>query len=339
MASPNPPQPARLLVGVLLVPLIVIAALSAFAWPAARLEPRHLPLGVAGSEQTVTALTARLEHQANAIDVHMYKNETEATQAIKDRDVYGAIVTTPEGVTVLTASAASPIVAQELTSVAAQATGDNAGAAKQPPHIVDVVPASPKDPRGVALSSSVLPLVLAGVLTGLIVTGVSRPGAARLGALITAAAMAGLAGAAITQSWLGVIGGNWVANAAVLGLTVLAIASLVAGLDAVWGRIGQVVAAMLMVFIGNPFSGVSSAPELLPQPVGRLGQLLPPGAGGNLLRSTAFFDGNGAAVHLTVLLVWVGLGLTPLIWAGLRSRQESRPTKPETAMSPNSANA
>jgi hypothetical protein len=48
-----------------------------------------------------------------------------------------------------------------------------------------------------------------------------------------------------------------------------------------------------MVLIGNPFSGVGTGPELLPQPVGAIGQLLPPGAGGNLLRSTAFFDGAG----------------------------------------------
>ena len=49
-----------------------------------------------------------------------------------------------------------------------------------------------------------------------------------------------------------------------------------------------------MVLIGNPFSGVGSAPELLPQPIGAIGQLMPPGAGGNLLRSTGFFDGAGA---------------------------------------------
>jgi hypothetical protein len=35
-----------------------------------------------------------------------------------------------------------------------------------------------------------------------------------------------------------------------------------------------------------------------------IGQLLPPGAGGNLLRSTGFFDGAGGAEHLTVLAVW-----------------------------------
>ena len=67
-----------------------------------------------------------------------------------------------------------------------------------------------------------------------------------------------------------------------------------------------------MVFIGNPFSGATSAPELLPAPVGTIGQWLPPGAGANLLRSTAYFGGHGASGHLTVLIVWIVLGLAAI---------------------------
>jgi hypothetical protein len=51
-----------------------------------------------------------------------------------------------------------------------------------------------------------------------------------------------------------------------------------------------------MVLVGNPLSGISSAPERLPEPAGALGPLLPPGAGGSLLRSTAFFDGAGVGL-------------------------------------------
>ncbi|MEU3616346.1 hypothetical protein ABZ725_29095 [Streptomyces sp. NPDC006872] len=38
--------------------------------------------------------------------------------------------------------------------MATQPTGGDAGAAKQPPHVVNVVPASPEDTLGVALLSS-----------------------------------------------------------------------------------------------------------------------------------------------------------------------------------------
>ena len=104
------------------------------------------------------------------------------------------------------------------------------------------------------------------------------------------------------QSWLDVVGGNWAANAAAMSLTVLAIASLVGGLWALLGELGLILAALAMVLIGNPFSGVGSAPELLPEPVGAIGQLMPPGAGGNLLRSTGFFDGAAAGGHAAVLV-------------------------------------
>jgi hypothetical protein len=60
-------------------------------------------------------------------------------------------------------------------------------------------------------------------------------------------------------------------------------------------RAGIGVVAMTMVVIGNAFSAISSAPELLPRAVGAIGQLLPPGAGGNLVRGTGFFDGAGPA--------------------------------------------
>ena len=82
-----------------------------------------------------------------------------------------------------------------------------------------------------------------------------------------------------------------------------------------------------MVLIGNPFSGVGSAPEMLPQPVGGLGQLLPPGAGGNLLRSTGFFDGAAAAEFVLVLGVWTLMGLGALFVAAARERRAPVPAQ------------
>ena len=98
----------------------------------------------------------------------------------------------------------------------------------------------------------------------------------------------------------------------------LAIAATVAGLQALIGAPGIAVAALLMVLIGNPFSGIASSPEMLPRPAGTIGQLMPPGAGGNLLRSTAFFDGAAAAGHAAVLAAWALLGLCALAVAARR---------------------
>jgi hypothetical protein len=56
----------------------------------------------------------------------------------------------------------------------------------------------------------------------------------------------------------------------VLGLTVLAVGATVIGLAALFGRAGAALGALLMVLVGNPLSGVSSAPELLPEPAGAM---------------------------------------------------------------------
>lgn len=107
------------------------------------------------------------------------------------------------------------------------------------------------------------------------VTVLGLRGARAAGTLLGAAALAGIVGASLAHSWLGVFAGDWWAEAGVLGLTVLAIGAAIAGLAALIGKPGIGVGALTMILLGNPFSGVASAPELLPAPVGALGQWLP----------------------------------------------------------------
>lgn len=48
---------------------------------------------------------------------------------------------------------------------------------------------------------------------------------------------------------------------------------------------------------------------MLPSGWGTAGQLLPPGALGTALRSTAYFDGAGSAMAFVVLICWLVAGL------------------------------
>ncbi len=239
--------------------------------------------------------------------MHRYPDGAVAREAIQDRDVYGAFIARPAGAKVLTASAASTAVAQLLQRAAGEI-----GAPTE-----DVVAAE----RGAALGSSVLPLVLAGLLTGAAAAHLASGAGGRVGLAVAGSVLAGMTAAVIVQSWLDIVDGDWPANAAALSLTVLAIAALVAGLYALLGVGGAIAAALAMVLVGNPFSGVASAPELLPQPVGAIGQLMPPGAGGNLLCSTGFFDGAGGGSHVLVLAVWILAGVAALLAAGTRQRR------------------
>ena len=306
-SSHRRPSPAA----ILLIPLAVAVVLTLFAWPNARLEPRDVPVGVAGAP----ALEKRLGAAGEAFEVHRYATEGDAREAVEDREVYGAFVATPTGPNVLIASAASPAISQALTHAASELDAP----------VDDVVAAKP---AGTGLASSVLPLVLAGIITGAASAALASGGLRRAGLVVAGSLLAGLTATAIIQSWLDIVGGDWLANAGVLSLTVLAIAATVTGFEALLGKAGLALAAATMIFVGNPFSGVATGPEMLPQPAGAIGQLLPPGAGGNLLRSTGFFDGAAAGGHVVILCAWVILGLGALLAASLRDRRPAAAAVP-----------
>ncbi|MFH8484317.1 ABC transporter permease [Streptomyces longisporoflavus] len=327
-----PPQGRRTVAVAVLVSALAALALWAFAWPAARTAPRDLPLGVAGPARATAPLQAQLKEKDGAFEIHRYADEAEARDAIEDRTVYGAIVATPQGMRLLTATAASPVVAQLLEQAVA-------GQAPEGSRVTttDVVSAPAADPRGAALGASVLPLAIAGVAAGAIVTLLGLRGIRAVTSLVLGAALVGAVAAALTHSWLGVLTGNWWAEAGVLSLSTLAVGATVAGCAALLGPAGIGVGALAMVLLGNPFSGVTSAPQLLPEPVGFLGQLLPPGAGGTLLRSVSFFDGARATAPLITLTVWGLLGLTAVLLGALRRPAPARdeaPTARETVPVP-----
>ncbi len=316
----SPSRPSRRLspAALLLVPLAAAVVLAMFVWPSARLEPRDLPVAVAGPPAAADAVEQRLAASDGAFDVHRYADESAARDAIEDRDVYGAFVATQEGAKVLTASAASANVAQLLSGSAEELEAP----------VQDVVPAHA---AGTGLAATVLPLIILGSLTAAIAAALGSGALNRAGLVVAGSILAGVAATAILQSWLDVVGGDFAANAAALSLTVLATAAVVAGLQALIGQAGTILGALTMTFVGNPISGVGSAPELLPEPVGAIGQLMPPGAGGNLLRSTGYFDGAAAGGHAAVLAVWSIAGLALLFVAALRARRPAPAVVPAPA--------
>lgn len=287
------------------IPLLAVLLLSAFAWPATSIAPRDVPIGITGPAPAVTALHEQLAQQESAFDVSTYTDVAAAEAAIANRDIYGAFAVAPDGTQVLISSAASPVVAQFLGEIA-RSIGEARGSAVP---VRDVVAADPDDPRGIGLAVSVLPLIILGIAIGAIATLLAGNRGARFGVLLGGAVMAGLVGVLLIQAWLGVIGGDWWINASVLMLTVGAVAATVAGLASLLGDAGIGLGSATIILLGNPLSGATSAPELLPQPWGAVGQALPPGAGATLLRGTAFFDGAGAAGPVWTLVIWLAAGL------------------------------
>jgi hypothetical protein len=304
---------------VLLVPL--------FAGPAAHIAPRDLPIAVAGPPPAAGGLAGQLQAQhPGAFDVRVVADAAAADAAIENRTVYGAIVLSPAGPSLHVASAAGPTVSTLLTQAAAEL-----GNGQSVP-VQDVVPTDPDDPRGAGFAAAFLPLAVTALLAGVLIFLLVQRRRARIVALGAFGVLAGLAGAAVQQYWLGVLPGDYLAAAGVIGLFALAVAATVSGLGAVFDRAGLALGAVLVFLVGNALSGISSAPELLPQPWGEFGQWLPIGAGGTLLRSVVYFDGHGGLAAVTVLTSYALVGLV-LVLAGRRGigRTTTSPAPAEPA--------
>jgi hypothetical protein len=317
--SRTPPSAARAVA--IVVGVVALQALLAlwFAWPAARTAPRDLPVLVAGPDPAAAAFAQGLRaERPGAFDVRTVPDATAADAALRDRTAYAAFVLGPDGPGLHVASAASPTVAALVTQ-AAQQIGQG-----RPVPVTDVVPGPVDDPRGAGFAGGFLPLLLTSIAAGAALVLVVGSRAGRLAGLLAYGLLAGLVAAAV-QHGIGVLTGGYLAAAGADALLTLAIAAAVAGLTAVLGRAGMALGAVLLFLVGNPISAVSSAPELLPEPWGAIGQFLPPGAGATLLRSMAFFDGAGGTVPAVVLASWA---LAGLVLVALRGPRRTAPADP-----------
>ena len=83
--------------------------------------------------------------------------------------------------------------------------------------MTDVVPLADTDARGIGLGSSVLPLVIGGLLGGILATLALQGRARRIVALVAYAVVAGAAITGILQGWFGILQGSYLVNAAAVG--------------------------------------------------------------------------------------------------------------------------
>jgi hypothetical protein len=313
--------------------LLLSVLLTAFAWPAANSEPHEVPFALAApgpvAAKVEQGLAAGLG--AEAFDVRRVADRTRAVAAIEDREVYGALVVGPQGAEMLTASAASPAVAQILGQVAARLPADlSVAPSVSPVPVTDVVPLPADDPRGAGLAAGSLPLVLGGIAAAAVLTLRVRGTGRRLSGVLGFAVAGGLAMTAILQFWLGSLDGDYWTTSAVVALAVGATATVILALERLLGVAGLGLGAAVMMLLGNPLSGLTSAPELLPAGWGTLGQMLPPGAAATALRSVAFFDGAGMQPALVVLGCWLAFGLV-LFAVPVRRGERLRVAEPVAA--------
>lgn len=133
-------------------------------------------------------------------------------------------------------------------------------------------------------------------------------------AVVTGIAMVGgLVATWMLHSVYGALGGSFGTEWLATSMGILATSMLTAGLTALTDTPGIGIGAVLTIFVGNPLSGLATGPWLLPHAAALIGQWMPIGATGFLVRSLAFFDG-GAGGAWRVLAIWIAAGFVMLMF-------------------------
>ncbi|RYE11194.1 MAG: ABC transporter permease [Hyphomicrobiales bacterium] len=299
--------------GVILVLLLLI-----FIMPSLKSGPHDLALGTVAAQADVTALQSAMDKAApGSFALVPYASEEELTDAIKARQVKGGIVLDADGAEVLVASAGSSPIAASITAVG-QALGTQLG---RPVTVTDLVPLPAADPTGVGIGGLAFPLVFGGIVPVVAFRKVfpqSRGWA--LGGIAAFAVAGGIIVSALLTFVFGsvAVAAFWPVAGAV-GLGIAALALPLAGLQEVFGGTGFTLGAMVMMFLGNPLAGIATTGAWLPAGWGDFGQILPPGAAGTLVRSTAYFGGAGGMTANLTLAAWVVAGVALCLIAALRA--------------------
>ncbi|GMA68951.1 hypothetical protein GCM10025879_01970 [Leuconostoc litchii] len=316
---------------------ILAIMMTAFSLPAVNSGINQVPIGIiTTSDEAYEKLAKPLKQKG--FKVSEYNSAKQVKKNINQRKIYGAISVDVSGnLTVFEATAASAAVAQTLTqlgnNVVAQQkivgtkqinqliaqTNDvntikalNQKAAQlnvKTAKIVEVKAFPKADSKGTGLAAGALPIALGGWIGAVAIANMVKGKKEKFWAIVSFAIIGGLGLVGVIQYGIGTFDGNYFLTSLGAMLGIAATGFFVLGLLEIIGTPGLGIAAVLLILLGNPLSGLSSAPEMLPAGWGAFGQLLPPGATGTLLRNVAFFDGNAIAQPLTVLIAYILLGI------------------------------
>lgn len=329
------------------IALGLVAAVStivlAFLWPASTAEVKNLPVALVGQPAQVAAIEAALSEKAPGTFAFTEAADRDAAvELIESREVYGAIVIgrAPE---VLTASAASPVVAQLLAGLApvmqARIVAELAAQGIQPPapivvEVTDVAPLAEADSRGAVLAASSFPIVIGGLLGGIALSFAVASVWRRVAAVAIYSVGAGFALAGILQGVFGALQGDYLVQAMAISLAILSMAGVIVGLVSLLGRPGIPLGVVTFLLVANPISAAAQPVEFLAQPWGAVGQWFPPGAAATLLRDLSYFPAADATFPWLVLTAWAALGLALAALAAVTTERRAHRTAPAAEATP-----
>ncbi|WP_394940641.1 hypothetical protein [Psychromicrobium sp. YIM B11713] len=301
--------------------LLVTLVILAFLWPTVTSSAKSLPVAITGPAAQVQQVKSQLAAgTGDLLELTVLDSRDAAVQGIKDRSYYGAIVVSqhPE---LLEASAAGPAPLQIMNQLAQNLQQQlslqsaQAAAAGAPPSpavklvVTDVVPLAASDARGTGLTAASFPMVLGGMIGGillsLLLVGVWR----RLAGAALYSLLVGFLAAAVLGPWFGILQGSYLLNVAVIALSAFATAVFIVGVTALLGRVGVAVGSVVTMLIGNPLSAATQPVQFMVEPWGAIGQWFVPGASTTLLRDASYFPESPTLFPWLVLAGWAVLGV------------------------------
>ena len=282
-----------------------------FLWPAGSAEAKNLPIGLVGPSAQTAQIAAGIEQQQpGALEITTFDSRSEAEMAIADKRIYGALIlgSQPEA---LIASAANPSVANLITELGnglIRMSAAQQGMQLPALTITDAAPLPESDSRGAIFGSSTLPLVIGGISLGAIALLRLRTAGSRIALVATGSLTTGFVAAALVGGVFGALPGDYLANSMAFSAVLAAIGFSLIGAHALIGMPGFGLTAATLFLLGNPLNGVNLPVEFYAEPWGQVGQLMPIGAGFELLRRINFFESADQSAQWWVLAVWILVG-------------------------------
>ena len=273
---------------------------------------KELPLAVVGTTlDEAREIAAGLEGAlGDMVDIRATASVEDATQAILDGDVTGALVLSDQdaSITVLSSSAAGPSQQSVVRGIAEGFAGQQGLAVDEQ----DIVPLTDTDTMG----SNSLYFGMSWIMAGFLFLAVLRGGAPELKTLRQFLPL--LAGWAIGMSvwlWLlfdviiGAVSGHAWEMIGMGALSIFAVSLATAVFTRTLGLAAIVPVMVVVMLLGVPASGGGMSLYMVPEVFRTLNEVLPLPAAVEAVRSFVYFDGVGAGANVALMLIWVAVGL------------------------------
>ncbi len=282
------------------------------------LAPRDMPFGVTASSPVVDAV-----QQEYSLDITTYATEADLMAAAERGDIYGGYVVGSSSDVLVTVPAKSFFGEVYVSAGFKEAAKTESRTYTTTP----VVPLPTADRTGALVGLLLLPTLVGGYMIASLMFSTSQIAAAR-GRITIVLAFAAVV-ALITGITAGPLIGAFPAGhlwtlvpcfllvTAVVGLSAVAI-------QAVVGKLGSLVVALLFIIIGGAGAGGGGV-ALLPTYWQYIGALFPPRHAIELYRNVRYFDGNNIVTPIAVLLAYGLVSLVVIIATTRRTTPASEP--------------